>query len=138
MYYAHQEICLVTQVQELVLVVIIYFFDGVFLHYGTEADFVSQTNWGMKFYATNIVLNGCPTAANFIFVQLGTIQAEHNFIDGTSERFSGTGLDLRYPADDYQAFNPWWHTYDSPGEKADNSIQTWRSDHFTMYLLYQT
>lgn len=38
---------------------------GTVLHFGTEADLITETNWGMRFYATNIMLNGCPSSAKF-------------------------------------------------------------------------
>jgi len=114
------------------------FYSGTVLHFGTDAQLAGQTNWGTRFYATNLVLNGCPSDAVFFFVQTGIIQAEHNYTNGTSSRYTGSGLDTQYPAFlPFSATEPWWHDDDPPGEPADGSSQVWRSDHFTMYLLYQ-
>jgi hypothetical protein len=111
---------------------------GTALHFGTDAQLAGQTNWGMRFYVTNIVLNGCSSDAVFFLVQAGTTEAEHNFTNSTSSRYSGSGLDTRYPAfPPSSATLPWWSEDDPPGESADGSAQVWRSDHFVMYLLYQ-
>jgi len=69
---------------------------------------------------------------------IGIVQADHNYTNGISSRFFGSGLDSHYPAFyPFPATEPWWHEDDPPAEPVDNSVQVWRSDHFTMYLLYQ-
>jgi hypothetical protein len=115
-----------------------YYLPGIVLHFGTEAELITETNWGMRFYATNIVLDGCPSSSTFLFVQTGTSQAEHNYTNGTSSQYVGSGLDTQYPAFlPFSATAPWQREDDPPGEPVDGSTQVWRSDHFTMYLLFQ-
>jgi hypothetical protein len=114
-----------------------YAYPGYYLHFGTTAELITETNWGMRFYATNINLNGCSTAANFLFVQLGTVQAEHNYTNGTSSRYISSGLDSFYPASEFPANETFWHMDDPPAEAVYDSYQVWRSDHFTMYLFYK-
>jgi hypothetical protein len=114
-----------------------FYISGTALHFGTDAKLVGQTNWGIRFYATNIVLNGCPSSSTFKFVQLGTLQAEHNLTNGKSSQYLGSGVDLHFPADYFAATETFWPMDDTPGEPVDGSAQVWRSDQFTMYLFYQ-
>jgi hypothetical protein len=110
---------------------------GVNLYWGKAPLLFTSTNYGIRFYATNIVLNGCPSSSTFKYVQLGTIQAEHNYTNGTSTQYTGSGLDTRYPAFSFSATEQFDHEEDEPSEPVGDSAQVWRSDHFTMYLLFQ-
>lgn len=112
---------------------------GISLHWGDPPILAPTTNYGIVVWATNIVLNGCPGNSTFLFVQTGTIQAEHNYTNGTSLRYSGSGLDSYYPAGNFEAYDevPLPYYVDYPAEPVAGSAEVWRSDTFTSYLLFQ-
>ena len=111
---------------------------GASLHWGLEPLLspIPITNYGIAIWATNFTLNGCPGTSQFIWAQTGTIQAEHNYTNGQSIRYSGSGIDLQYPAGGFWPETPLPFD-DQPAEPVDGSAEVWRSDSFTTYLLFQ-
>jgi hypothetical protein len=114
--------------------------EGTSLHWGVAPMLAPATNYGIAFWATNFTLNGCPSNSEFLFVQIGTNQAEHNLTNGTSYRLISVGLDSEYPCGsflaDFAGYSPPYYS-DQPEEPANVSVDVWRSDHYSSYLLFE-
>jgi hypothetical protein len=107
------------------------------LHWGRDYFPFTPTNYGTRFYVTNISLAGYSNACDFLFVQIGTATAKHNLTNGTSLEKFGVGLDTLYPCATVPGNYPDYFIDDYPGERVDGSAKAWRSNSFEMYLMFR-